>query len=571
MRMNLTLTVALLLSSLPLPVSAAPAPAPLFDAPAAALASPAGVASSRATVRWRPATSRLDVLVSADGSPALHAGDRVTLNLFDDASFTMIVTEVDRHPGAGLAWAGTLDGIDLGFAALAVSDGALAGRVSTGEAVYRIGHASDGAQVIEEVDTAALPRERDAVPPTAPEPGDTETVAGDAASQIDVAVFYTAAARKAAGGTAGMRSQAALAVATSNQAYLGNELPHRLRLVFVGESALVESNAFGDNLDRLTADATVGWLRNVTRADLVSLLVDYGQNATACGIAWLLTTNSVSFAPSGFSVVERDCASSNLSFPHELGHNMGAHHDLYVATGDHTLDAYSHGFVDLTGKFRTIMAYNDQCAAASPAFNCQRIGLFSTPNKSFGGRVVGNAATADNARTLGETGNTVANFRQALASPLTINATVNQLAFPVGSTLVTSVSLNHSGGVAGTADFYAALVLSDGTAVFLTGLPITATSGYAVGNVNNFASYRPIATGIPLGGPFTANLPNFFAYPRGAGDPTGGFAWVVFAVKSGPITATTFTSDQLLAASVAPFAFPAGTPADPACAGDCAR
>src|SRR5262249_61657577 len=115
-----------------------------------------------------------------------------------------------------------------------------------------------------------------------------------------------------------------------------------------------------------------------------------------------------------FSVVERDCASSNLSFPHELGHNMGAHHDVYVIGTDHGLDPYSHGWVDLIGKFRTIMAYNDQCATAG--FNCQRIPYFSAPRKPFNGRVVGNAATADNARTLGESASPVAGSRQALGS-----------------------------------------------------------------------------------------------------------------------------------------------------------
>src|SRR6185503_8716646 len=117
-----------------------------------------------------------------------------------------------------------------------------------------------------------------------------------------------------------------------------------------------------------------------------------------------------------------DCATGNLSFAHELGHNMGAQHDLYVTSLDSGLFEYSHGFVDLTGRFRTIMAYPTQCADAG--FSCTRIAAFSTPNRTFNGRPIGNASTADNARTLAESAQTVANFRQAVTGTLSTFADV---------------------------------------------------------------------------------------------------------------------------------------------------
>ena len=569
----LTPVVALLFWMLPVAEAAAASPAPLFDAPPTVRATSSGV-SSRAAVRQRPVTSRLGVLVRPDGSHALGAGDRLELNLFADARFSMTVSEVARHAGHGLTWGGTLDGVDLGSAALAVYDGALVGQVWTPAATYRIGHAPDGTPVVEEIEQAALPREGDAVAPPVTDAAALETdadTAGDTAAQIDVMVLYTAAARVAAGGTAAMRAQAALAVATSNQAYGNNDLVQRLRLVYSGEVALTETPDFGADLNRLRADPAVGWLRDMTRADLVSMLVDHGPGALLCGIAFLLRSNSTAFAPNGFSVVERDCASSNLSFPHELGHNMGAHHDVFVIGTDRGLAPYSHGWVDLTGKFRTIMAYNDQCVASIPPFNCQRIPYFSTPGKTFNGRVVGDAVTADNSRTLSESANTVSNFRPSLASPLTLTAAVNQPTFAVGNTLVASVSVNHSGGLAGAADFYAGLMLPNGSAVFFTDVTITPTSGYALGTITNFTTYRPIATGILLGAPFSASLPTFFAYPRGGGDPTGGFAFFVLAVTSGALADGVLASGELLAASLAPFTFPAGSPGDAACAGaDCA-
>src|SRR5262249_20474356 len=159
------------LSLLCLPTSWAAPPVPaLFDARPAGVRALAPGAPSSATVRRRAATPRLDVLVHADGSPALAAGDRAELNLFDDARFSMTVADVARHAG-GLTWSGALDGVDLGHAILSLYDGALVGQVSMPGAVYRIGHASDGTPVVEQVDPGALPPEGPPREAPAPDPG----------------------------------------------------------------------------------------------------------------------------------------------------------------------------------------------------------------------------------------------------------------------------------------------------------------------------------------------------------------------------------------------------------------
>src|SRR6266436_3832125 len=132
------LIVVLLLLGLPFAERAVASPASLFDTPPIPRAGSSGV-TARATVRQRPVTARLDLLVRPDGSPALGAGERVHLNLFDDARFSMTVTDVNRYGGGGLAWSGVLDGVELGSAVLALDDGALAGHVRTPAAIYRIG------------------------------------------------------------------------------------------------------------------------------------------------------------------------------------------------------------------------------------------------------------------------------------------------------------------------------------------------------------------------------------------------------------------------------------------------
>jgi hypothetical protein len=295
----------------------------------------------------------------------------------------------------------------------------------------------------------------------------------------------------------------------------------------------------------------VAWLRNATRADLVTLITNHGPGSLFCGIGYLMLGNSTSFAPFGFSVVERSCAVSNLTFVHELGHNMGAHHDTYVAGDEETLFPYSHGYVDLVDHFRTIMAYNDQC---EPSF-CTRLEFFSTPNQTHNGRVIGNAATADNERTLGQTANAVANFRQALTSPLTLTTGVNKVAFAVDETLVPSVRLINP-GMPGTVDIYFGLLLPDGTAVFFTDVVVTPDGGYAFGNILQFDTYQPIATGVSLASPFDANFPAFVSYQRNGSEPSGGFASFLLVVTSGALLDSVLATSELLGASLTPFTFP---------------
>jgi hypothetical protein len=139
----------------------------------------------------------------------------------------------------------------------------------------------------------------------------------------------------------------------------------------------------------------------------------------ACGVGYLMSNVSTAFASSAFSVVQRDCATGYYSFGHEMGHNMGAHHDRYAAKNENGAYAYSHGYVDKPGKWRTVMAYNDDCNASG--FNCTRIQYWSNPNVDYQGNPTGisenDSKSANNALTLNNTAYTVSNFRSS-GSPI---------------------------------------------------------------------------------------------------------------------------------------------------------
>ena len=130
-----------------------------------------------------------------------------------------------------------------------------------------------------------------------------------------------------------MQNLAQAAVDSANAAYLNSGIAQRLRLVHRQQVAYTErtnccggGSAFDCALDDLTDNGdgyidNVHALRNKHGADLVALLIN---DSAFCGLAWLPSTPS---ADLGFSVTAHNCAVGNKSFAHEVGHNMGAHHD----------------------------------------------------------------------------------------------------------------------------------------------------------------------------------------------------------------------------------------------------
>jgi len=120
-------------------------------------------------------------------------------------------------------------------------------------------------------------------------------------------------------------------------------------------------------------------LRNTYYADLVSMFIEGTQY---CGIGYMMNTVSHSFESSAFTVVART-APPVLQLAHEMGHNEGARHDWYADTGT-TPYEYAHGYVYTPGRWRTIMAYNNQCADSG--FNCTRLQYWSNPGINYGGQ-----------------------------------------------------------------------------------------------------------------------------------------------------------------------------------------
>lgn len=216
------------------------------------------------------------------------------------------------------------------------------------------------------------------VPPTAYSPA-TTTV-------FDVLVVYTPAARAYAGSTTAMATTINTYVALANTCYSNSSASVRMRLVGTAEVSYTENTSnMSNDLSWVAGNSTVATLRNTYGADVVCL-VRRGAVGGAAGIGYL---------PGGFCVVADDYATSNITFPHEVGHNIGCHHDR--ANAGNPTTGYNYGW-RFTGndavQYRTIMAY-------APG---NRIAYFSNPLVNYQGVATGVASgtstSADNALTI---------------------------------------------------------------------------------------------------------------------------------------------------------------------------
>jgi peptidyl-Asp metalloendopeptidase len=218
---------------------------------------------------------------------------------------------------------------------------------------------------------------------------------------IDLMVAYTPAAATVMGGTASIVSSITTAVTNMNTANTNAGVNSNIsfNLVHTYEVVYTESGATSTDLSRLRS-TTDGFMddihtqRTVYSADLVSLIVASPTNT--CGIGYLNPNPTNYSADNGFNVTVYNCVVGNYSMAHELGHNMGLNHDWHVSAAT-TPCSHHHGYVNqeviatgglpTTARWRTILAYNDQCSANG--FSCSRINHWSNPNVLRAGDAMG--------------------------------------------------------------------------------------------------------------------------------------------------------------------------------------
>jgi hypothetical protein len=467
-------------------------PKPLFTVSSSNDVSPSQAARLGAVRQQQTNVSIQAVMVDAS---ALN-GDAVIIALPGLGDQQVNRRQILVRSATDFTWIGDLQSV-TGQAILVFKDGEITGSIQNGANIYSITPLGGGLHAVAKVDQNRFPpdhppssnrpqpdRRGDASTPSRPslalqrnladivtqkraQKGEPNTDALADPIQVDVLVAWTQTARVAQGGTMAAFAQAA--VDAANTAYANSNSNVTLRLVGTREITYSDTGkTFDTVLNDLLAGtdpqmAGVHAQRDSSGADLVALMIN---QTDFCGLASSILAN----ATNAYATVYWNCAVSNHSFAHELGHLFGARHDPFVDPTT-TPFAYGHGYITPSLAWRTVMAYVDGCGS------CPRLGYFSNPSVLFGGLPMGTAATNDNARVHREQVGNVSTFRGA-AKPVNdnfVSATILPAGSPFGTTTGSTVGAtreagepSHAGNVGGASVWWSWTPTSSGSITFNT-------------------------------------------------------------------------------------------------------
>jgi Metallo-peptidase family M12 len=216
----------------------------------------------------------------------------------------------------------------------------------------------------------------------------SEVVGAMVVPTIDVLVAYTDNAEDAVGDIGAMID---LAIAETNTSFMNSGILARVRLVGMLNVNYNERNRDYYRMRSHLIGRGDIYLRRAhtrrdsTNADVVALIVDQDDY---CGLAGDIGA----IEEDAFVLVHWDCATGYYSFGHEIGHLLGARHDLDTDDTNTPYDfghAYRH--VRNTGGWRTIMGYRCSGNRCEP-----RLQYWSNPNVQFNNIDMG--STSENNR-----------------------------------------------------------------------------------------------------------------------------------------------------------------------------
>lgn len=353
-------------------------------------------------------------------TPQARAGDRVLFNLFDDASFIVILDKMYARTDDRYTWSGHLAGDAYSNVTVSVNGAVMQGNLfSPTLGSYQIRYVKDRLHQIHEVSAddfgtcgnsaTQMLYQAPAPPPVPGSPSPVPTKRG-MTSLGDLLVVYTPAARTKLGGKEAIEAIIDMAVVEANDYYVQSIIDFELNLVGTFEVSYSEYGIFDNALFELQSPTDgiideVHVARNSAGADFVSMIID---NPQYCGLGFVLPSTSANTAWAGFNAVHYNCMGSGITLAHELGHNMGADHDL-ADTPDGGIYSYSIGWhfgnstnPGYNGTYKTIMAY-------PPGSTVRR---FSNPDVVYMGEPTGLENVADNARTLNITAPVVSAWKE---------------------------------------------------------------------------------------------------------------------------------------------------------------
>src|SRR5262245_63723202 len=323
--------------------------------------------ASRATMgvgmMTSPRPPMVEYALTKDASAAGPAKDaaRITVALSDEKSLSIRRTSVEVRSDM-CVWRGVVEETGAPATIMWWPGGKMAGTVQHQGRLYSIRHLGGELIALVEMGEDRMPQEHAAMSPRPRvddptlrddplvQQGDASTLRPKAAAPtnpekapertdkertqaapsgnvtIDIIVAYT---KKAASNYADVKRELIdLSIEEGNESFRMSSLGQvQLRLVHAYETDYVEDGAAHfDHVWRF-ADKGDGYmdeihaLRDKYKADVAILIVD---DPKGCGLA----TRVYADADEAFAVVHHECAASTYSLAHEIGHLIGARHDL---------------------------------------------------------------------------------------------------------------------------------------------------------------------------------------------------------------------------------------------------
>jgi hypothetical protein len=246
-------------------------------------------------------------------------------------------------------------------------------------------------------------------------------------SVVDILLVYTPDFVSRYGGQAAAMARLDHLVALSNQAYADSGVAITLRDVHRTQVSYGTASSNSATLDAITANSGVfsgiPGLRSQYGADFVALVRPFEKNSQgSCGVAWsggymgqaFTQTYAYSVSSDGSDISGSRYYCDDVTFPHEVGHNMGLAHNWGQGGAGQGRYSYGNGY-GVPQSFGTVMSY------ISPS-----IARFSNPNQTCNGVPCGipegQAQPADASRALNNVRGEVASI-----TPTATSTTPNQL------------------------------------------------------------------------------------------------------------------------------------------------
>jgi len=359
---------------------------------------------------------------------------KIDVDLFDGSTVTLTFKRIDDRGARNYTWYGEVKGAPMSGGFFTVVNGYMTGSLtllntkSGNPETYEIRADASGVHKIRQIDGSKLPTDHgDIAGQTGPSPiapklgGAIFTPAATATGafltnvggtpyfrKVDTIVLYSQQVAQAAG--AAIASQIQAAIDSANETFIQNGAKTRLRLVHSAQAGFSEDGTAASAMNYL-ASATVNALRTTYGADVVSLIAENNlavPGGTLCGQAGAVYAS----ASNSVMLVKRSCIQGTWTFTHEVGHLYGARHQQ-AADPTNAPYVFGHGYVNLDKRWYTMMSTQNSCGSVA---GCIRLPLFSSPNRTHNGDVIGSAASHDNARVVHENGERLASFTASKAA-----------------------------------------------------------------------------------------------------------------------------------------------------------